>query len=282
MTDLFVLNNDDSVPGKDMNLSFVKRSSQKITTDREFVIFEDEDENVIREKADFNYRLYCSKVNTTKYGQNIVATKIINSTQTIFTGIKVNAVKCDGLVVHAKRQLKGKGRTGNEWLSPPGCMMFSMQIAIPMNSLLGQSLSMIQHLVIVAFVKSIKERGKGYQNLQLGIKWPNDIYINGQTKIGGIIVNSSLWEKNFRVTIGLGVNISNEKPTACLNSLICSHNSTINETQLQELEIEDVLAQTLNMIEHLVGVFQKDGVTQFKEEYYKHWLHRLVTSFSRI
>ena len=274
------MNHNDSILGKDITLSFVGSSSKLITTDHKFVIFNGEDENVINEKADFNCKLYCSKLKTSKYGQNIIATKIINSTQTIFTGIRVNMLKCDGLVVHAKRQLKGKGRTGNEWLSPPGCMMFSMQIEIPMDSFLGQSLSMIQHLVIVAFVKSIKEQGIGYQDLQLGIKWPNDIYINGQTKIGGIIVNSSLWEKNFRVTIGLGVNISNEKPTACLNSLIRSHNVINFETQLCELEIEDVLAQTLNEIECLVEAFQRDGVAQFKEEYYKHWLHRLVQSWT--
>ena len=268
------MNNENSIPGKDIILSFAKDSSAKKTTENEFVVFSDQDECVIREKADFNFNLYQSKLKTSKYGQNIIASKIINSTQTIFTGINVNAVSCDGLVVHAKRQLKGKGRTDNEWLSPPGCMMFSMQIEIPLDSFLGQSLSMVQHLVIVAFVKSIKQRGVGYRDLQLNIKWPNDIYIKGQTKIGGIIVNSSSWGKSFRVTIGLGVNISNEKPTACLNSLIRTHNTTNNGVLLCELEIEDVLAHTLNEIETLVMLFQNSGVSAFKEEYYKYWLHR--------
>ena len=270
---MFVLNDDHSVLGKDVTLSFVKDSCHKSTVDKEFVVFMDQYENEIHQNADFNLNLYRSKLKTSKYGQNIIATKIVNSTQTLLTGLRVNTIKCDGLVIHAKRQLKGKGRTGNEWLSPPGCMMFSMQIEIPLSSALGQSLSMIQHLVIVAFVKSVKQRGPEYNNLQLHIKWPNDIYINGQTKIGGIIVNSSLWENIFRVTIGLGVNMSNEKPTACLNSLIRSHNATA-ESIIPELEMEDVLAHSLNQIESLVSLYQEGGVKTFKEEYYKYWLHR--------
>ncbi|XP_066914049.1 uncharacterized protein [Clytia hemisphaerica] len=268
--DIFALNDEGSVKGKDITLKFSPQNGSHKTTNDEFVVITNTSKNDI--KSSFDVEFYQSKLKTVKYGQDIIVTEVINSTHTIFTGVNVNSIQSDGLVVHARRQLKGKGRTGNQWLSPLGCMMFSMQFDIPMNSPLGRSLSMIQHLVIVAFVKSIKERGDGYKDLALGIKWPNDIYIDGKIKIGGIIVNTCLWQNDFKVTVGLGVNISNDKPTDCLNSLIRHYNQT-KGAQLKELVIEDVLAATLNEIENLVYVFQNEGAQRFKDEYYQYWLH---------
>jgi len=268
------------ITGKDINLNFLENSFENKNNiqDRDFIINLNSSESDLTNKAHFNLNAYTSSLDTETYGQNIIVTDTINSTHTVFTGVNINSICCDGLVVHAKRQLKGKGRTGNQWLSPLGCMMFSMQIDIPVVSNLGRSLSMVQHLVIVAFVRSIKKRGHGYQGLDLNIKWPNDIYINHNVKIGGIIVNSSLWQNNFKITIGLGVNVSNEKPTDCLNSLVRGYNAAHGE-QLPELEIEDVMAGTLNEIESLVKSFQKDGVEMFKREYYKYWLHEYVFLF---
>lgn len=42
-----------------------------------------------------------------------------------------------------------------QWLSPPGCAMFSLQLHIPMSSMLGQRLPIVQHLVAIAVVSAI-------------------------------------------------------------------------------------------------------------------------------
>lgn len=226
----------------------------------------------------FYPELYEGALKTRQYGRNMIYTDTIDSTQTVFTGMNFNTVKCDGLIVYAKRQLKGKGRSGNQWLSPLGCMMFSMEIVVPVKSFLGQNLSIVQHLVVVAFVRSVKTRGGGYKKLDLNIKWPNDIYINKTTKIGGVIVNSSCMNALFKVTIGLGVNLNNEKPTECLNSLIQQHNAR-NCCALPELSMEEALAETINSIEFLVDLFQEKGVEEFKKEYYTYWMHRYARFF---
>lgn len=31
-----------------------------------------------------------------------------------------------------------------------------------------------------------------FQNLSLGLKWPNDIYAGGMAKVGGLIITSSI------------------------------------------------------------------------------------------
>ena len=150
--------------------------------------------------------------------------------------------------------------------------MFSMMIHIPWKSELGQKLPFIQHIAVVAFVKTIRDR-EGYEKLQLNIKWPNDIYVKRNVKIGGVIVNTSLWDGSFNVVIGLGVNLSNQKPTESVNSLIRGYNKE-NGTQLMELNLEDVLADTMNTLEGLVDIFQQEGMEVFKQQYYRYWMHR--------
>lgn len=59
-----------------------------------------------------------------------------------------------GLAVISRQQTNGVGRNENQWLSPVGCLMFSIQLHIPLVSNLGQRISLIQHLVAVAIVNA--------------------------------------------------------------------------------------------------------------------------------
>lgn len=42
-----------------------------------------------------------------------------------------------------------------QWLSPDGCLMFSLQLHVPLASPLGERLSLLQHLVAVAVVNAV-------------------------------------------------------------------------------------------------------------------------------
>lgn len=222
----------------------------------------------------FDWTIYLNSLKTDTYGKVLIYTDVIPSTQTFLQDLRVNSINHDGFILTARQQSRGKGRTGNTWLSPLGCMMFSMQIMIPIDSNLGRSLPLIQHLVVVAFVKSIREK-IGFEDLDLNIKWPNDIYVNKKIKIGGVIVNSTTFESTFNIIIGLGVNVSNEKPTTCLNHVIEEFMYN-NRVTLRLLSIEEALAGTISQIEFLVKLFQVNGVRDFKKIYYKYWLHRYV------
>lgn len=48
------------------------------------------------------------------------------------------------------------GRSNNTWLSPIGSANFSLQLHIPLDSPLGQTLSIVQHLIMVAVASAIK------------------------------------------------------------------------------------------------------------------------------
>lgn len=79
-------------------------------------------------------------------------------------------------------------------------------------------INMIIPLAIVRAVKNIARQmhvdSKGLEKIQ--VKWPNDVYLDGQ-KIAGILVNSSSRGKFIEMTIGIGINVDNSQPTTCLN-----------------------------------------------------------------
>lgn len=66
-----------------------------------------------------------------------------------------NLTLTHGIVVIPRQQTRGVGRSKNTWLSPDGCLMFSMQLHVPLSSVLGQRISLIQHLIALAVVQAI-------------------------------------------------------------------------------------------------------------------------------
>ena len=222
-------------------------------------------------QCSFACKQYFERLHTESLGRSVLYFDAVESTQEVLKRINVTSIKRDGIAVVARQQTKGKGRSGNEWLSPIGCMMVSCLVSIPLSSNLGRRLPFIQHIVAVAFVRALKSR-KGYENLQINLKWPNDIYIKKSVKVGGVIVNSTFFDGDFKVIFGIGVNVCNDRPTESVNSLIRKYNVE-NKTNLQELTIEEMLAGMMNQVELLINLCQREGCDAFCREYYKHWLH---------
>lgn len=85
--------------------------------------------------------------------------------------------------------------------------MFSTQLHIPLSSNLGQHLPFLQHLVAIAIVQAVREY-PGYGDIPLNLKWPNDIYIAGDTKVGGVIVEATTIGKEVIANVGMYVFVS--------------------------------------------------------------------------
>lgn len=132
------------------------------------------------------------------------------------------------------------------------------------------------------------------------IKWPNDIYYKNQVKLGGVLVTSftagsgstpttaiigecyaNVYTHVYRVFVvlaGCGVNVCNKYPTMSVNDCIqlydmqhCDGNSS---TQLPPLTVEALLALTLNQLEKYLSLYEYNGMTTIKTDYYNYWLHR--------
>jgi biotin--protein ligase len=198
-------------------------------------------------------------------GRRLIHVPEITSTQDVLRD------KFDGwdgwrLAIVTDRQLQGRGRGENKWVSPEGCLMWSFQV-IQTN---GTFLSMLQYLVALALVKAVKRLPGGDRVAELvKIKWPNDLYCclpkEVPAKIGGILCQSTYFQGQFVVTIGVGVNVTNDAPTRCLRQLF--------EPSPEDVSREALLAIFFTVLEPMLEEFERNGFSSFKSDYELHWMH---------
>ncbi|XP_051870450.1 biotin--protein ligase-like [Pristis pectinata] len=219
----------------------------------------------------FDLKIYCENLQTQLLGQLIFFSEVIPTTMDLREGLMLHLPEEVGLIAIAVRQTQGKGRGQNIWISPLGSAMFTIHIRIHMHSQLGQNISFLQHLVALAAVESVLSI-PGYEDIDLKVKWPNDIYYSNLMKLGGVLVNSTLMGTTFHILIGCGFNVANSNPTICINDIIQQHNKD-HGTNLQPLRIDQLLARTVTILENLINTFQTKGANGVLPLYYKRWVH---------
>ncbi|KFH71359.1 hypothetical protein MVEG_01658 [Podila verticillata NRRL 6337] len=224
-----------------------------------------------------------------RFGSSLMYGQVVTSTQTM---LDKNFELCqslpDGFVCNATVQVSGRGRGRNSWISPPGCLQFSMVLRHPVMA--GHASAVfVQYLVALAVVESVCCL-PGYEALPLKLKWPNDIYAElpldhpsqaqaggkpKMIKIGGVLVNSNFSGSEFLLVIGCGVNATNPNPTTSINHLIRYHNKVTGKN-LALFSQETLLAHILVKFEQLHKQFlggDGTGFAQLEHMYYKRWLH---------
>ncbi len=226
--------------------------------------------NANLENISFDTKTYFSNLKTTRIGQSLVFADITSTTMALiepFRGI-------NGFVAIANQQTKGRGRNQNEWLSPKGCAMFTIQLSIPLNSNIGQKLGFVQHLAALSIIKGINTIS-GYEDLDIRVKWPNDVYCNKtKSKLSGILVTSIVSGNEVNVLIGCGINVYNSQPSLCLNDIIDNYNLQSLTKKLDYLKCEEVIARTLTQLEILLSTIEEhNGIEIIKGLYRKHWMH---------
>ena len=73
----------------------------------------------------------------------------------------------------------------------------------------------MQYLEALVMCDALQEMNEA-SKIDINIKWPNDVYVNKKTKICGIMCQSVYTNGVFDITSGIGINISNRKPTTCI------------------------------------------------------------------
>lgn len=148
----------------------------------------------------------------------------------------------------------------------------------------------MQYLAALAICDGLDADGK----LGVRLKWPNDIYAfaegvgaaeegkKGKAKLGGILVNSSFVDGQWRVVVGCGINILNDLPTtslAQLHDLQARRKGTPGKVP----SMEESLAAILVSFEGFWNTFLHDqGFEGLLDEYLGRWLHTYVPHSIRI
>ncbi|WP_035765131.1 biotin--[acetyl-CoA-carboxylase] ligase, partial [Butyrivibrio sp. NC2002] len=116
--------------------------------------------------------------------------------------------KDSGYLVVADRQDAGRGSRGRNWISPAGHNIFmSLMIRpqIPMDKVSG--LTLVMAISVSEAVEDILY-DFSYSEKLPGIKWPNDVVLNGR-KICGILTElHPEADGSYYVVIGVGINVN--------------------------------------------------------------------------
>jgi BirA family biotin operon repressor/biotin-[acetyl-CoA-carboxylase] ligase len=135
-------------------------------------------------------------------GKEIIFLETATSTNDVAMELAAQRENPEGLVVIADTQTKGRGRFGRTWISPSGVNSYFTVILSP--SIPPNEAALITLMAAVAVVSVIRN----YAGLNAGIKWPNDILVNGK-KTGGILAETKSARGRIKfLALGIGINVN--------------------------------------------------------------------------
>ncbi len=129
-----------------------------------------------------------------------------------------------GQVRTAEEQRSGRGRSGRDWVCPPGAgLMFSVLLRLPQVP--ADRRGWTGALLGLAIVRALEDAlgdhhgpaGSG-RSVRVGLKWPNDVLVDG-AKCAGILGEAV----GDAVVVGAGINVSltgDELPRTDATSLL--------------------------------------------------------------
>lgn len=163
-----------------------------------------------------------------------------------------------GSCILAETQTHGVGRSGTTWISPFGC-----QIILSMYWEFNRAITGLSLAVGLATVKVLEQFG--IKNI--GLKWPNDIYVN-QKKLAGILIESRTTQNNgFKVVIGTGINVitsnslSNQKDISAI---------TLDQVCNKYISRNELAIKLINEYRKLFSYFEKHGFSLLRSEWNSH------------
>ncbi|KAI0795547.1 hypothetical protein C8Q75DRAFT_456220 [Abortiporus biennis] len=210
-------------------------------------------------------------------GEVLLYGEVVTSTQTMLD--KNHGILCTfppPLLSLASQQTSGRGRGGNTWVSPSGCLQFSLLLRASLSELSAAKLVFIQYLFGLAVVEACRNEQILGEKLgeKVRLKWPNDVYAimddGSKKKIGGVLIHTSFMGGTVYIVIGAGLNVLNEPPIASLSQLIPS-----SENSSHKLTMEKTAATIMATFESMWDKFlaHRGSFDPFLDLYLERWLH---------
>ncbi|MDH5378510.1 MAG: bifunctional biotin--[acetyl-CoA-carboxylase] ligase/biotin operon repressor BirA [Gammaproteobacteria bacterium] len=161
-------------------------------------------------------------------------------------------------VALAESQTLGRGRRGKKWESPFGRNIYlslSLSNFSPKHSIEGLSL-----VTALALVRALSP----WEIVGLGIKWPNDLLVQGK-KLAGILVEiNGEGGGSYRVVIGVGVNVRMSVASgASIDQAwtdLCAHTT-------KPVSRNQIAANLITELSDALKRFEQGGLEPFLEEW---------------
>ena len=135
-------------------------------------------------------------------GQNLICFADTDSTN-IQAKLQAENGAPHGTLVCSDQQTKGRGRRGRAWDSPPGEAIYMSLLLRP--RIRPEHASRLTLVMGMAVAEAVNEL---LAEKQAGIKWPNDLVIEGRKAAGILTEMSAEMDAIHYVVIGIGINVN--------------------------------------------------------------------------
>ncbi|WP_166171070.1 biotin--[acetyl-CoA-carboxylase] ligase [Acinetobacter sp. SA01] len=143
------------------------------------------------------------------------------------------------VLVCSSKQTQGRGQRQRQWVSPEG--------NIYLSTLLNTRTAIDGRLALEIALNILQM--PSLQNLDLQVKWPNDLY-SRQGKWGGILVEPI---SPHQVIVGVGINLE-----PVLKAQIDQHATSLRELGLQDISRIQLIAELYMAIQQASAWFDHD------------------------
>lgn len=191
------------------------------------------------------------KLKTKIFGKEIISYKKVDSTNIVAYELAEKGMK-EGTVILADEQAKGKGRHGRHWSSPSKGGIYMSCILRP--SIAPNEIPRITLLAAVAVAQAIRD----VSSLEVTIKWPNDIMIDGK-KLCGILTQMKAEQDSVDfVVLGIGINVNS--PIKQLPKGASSIKEELYRTSAKAaLSRVELTKRVLEKLEEYYNILKKEG-----------------------
>jgi BirA family biotin operon repressor/biotin-[acetyl-CoA-carboxylase] ligase len=200
-------------------------------------------------------------LDTRVFGRNLKLMEEVTSTQDELRKLAEEGAP-EGTLVIAELQTKGRGRMGRSWLSPAGKGVWMSLLLRPQVPL--QHTPQLTLLAAVALSRAISK----VVPLDIGIKWPNDLLVQGR-KISGILLESAAEDERLRyVAVGMGIsaNLDEEDYPEELREKAVS----LKMASGQPVNRAELIAVVLDEFERLYVLYQERGFAPIRSLWEAH------------
>lgn len=177
----------------------------------------------------------------------------------------------DGFVIFADQQRAGKGRLGRPWSSPAGQgIWFSVLLRPRLAPAVAPQLTLATAVGVANALTAL--------GFHPGIKWPNDIFLDGRKVCGILTEMDADMDKINHVIVGIGINVKND---AFPGELQHTATSLYLEAKKQQRECparNQVAAELLNALEDAYETLYRRGFLPIREQ----WLCSNITIGQRV
>ncbi|WP_410768393.1 biotin--[acetyl-CoA-carboxylase] ligase [Fontibacillus sp. BL9] len=190
------------------------------------------------------------RLQTRTFGRQLKILNVTSSTQEEVRRLAEEGAPSGTLVI-AEEQTGGRGRQGKKWFSPPHKGIWMSLLLRPQRPLsFAPQLTLLTAVAVCRAVRKVS-------GIDAGIKWPNDLLVQGK-KICGILIESAGEDERIKYCItgiGIDVNVDRDEMPAELHDIATSLKMESGQVQNRA----ELIAAVMYELELLYTLYEEEG-----------------------